>query len=113
MNELPPLMRDQRKSDADHLRLLAIFHFVFAGLGLLALGFLFLHYSLIHHFLDNPEMWKHPKGGGPPPAEFFAVATEAFFERGPDLSAHHARLYETLRDYYQVDPASWPQPAGH
>ncbi len=51
--------------------------------------------------------------GASSPAEFFAVATEAFFERGPDLSAHHARLYETLRDYYQVDPASWPQPAGH
>lgn len=50
--------------------------------------------------------------GGSSPAEFFAVATEAFFERGPALSAHHARLYETLRAYYQVDPASWPQLAG-
>jgi hypothetical protein len=73
MNELPPLMRDQRKTDADHLRLLAIFQFIFAGLGLLALGFLFLHYSLLHHFLGNPELWKHPRGGGPPPEEFFAV----------------------------------------
>ncbi len=73
MNELPPLMRDQRKTDADHLRLLAIFHFIFAGLGLLALGFLFLHYSLLHHFIGNPELWKNPRGGGPPPVEFFAM----------------------------------------
>jgi hypothetical protein len=34
-NPLPPLAplpRDQRKIDADHLKLLAIFHFVGAGL---------------------------------------------------------------------------------
>ena len=51
--------------------------------------------------------------GASSPAEFFAVATEAFFERGAALSARHARLYETLRAYYQVDPASWCEPAGH
>ena len=45
--------------------------------------------------------------GATSPAEFFAVATEAFFERGRDLSARHARLYETLRGYFQLDPASW------
>ena len=32
MNELPPLPRDQRKIDADHLNLPASFHFVGAGL---------------------------------------------------------------------------------
>jgi hypothetical protein len=37
---LPPLPRDQRKIDADHLNLLAIFHFV--GAGLAVLGILFL-----------------------------------------------------------------------
>jgi hypothetical protein len=31
MNELAPLPRDQRKSDADHLNLPAIFHFVGTG----------------------------------------------------------------------------------
>ncbi len=50
--------------------------------------------------------------GASSPAEFFAVATEAFFERGPELSARHPRLYETLRSYYQVDPASWSVLAG-
>ncbi len=45
--------------------------------------------------------------GATSPAEFFAVTTEAFFERGRALCARHPRLYETLRGYFQVDPASW------
>jgi len=35
MTQLAPLPRDQRKIDKDHLNLLAIFHFVGAGLALL------------------------------------------------------------------------------
>ncbi len=50
--------------------------------------------------------------GASSPAEFFAVATEAFFERGAAMSAQHPRLYETLRTYYQVDPANWMESAG-
>lgn len=38
-------------------------------------------------------------------AEFFAVATECFFERGAALRARHGELYACLRDYYQQDPA--------
>lgn len=38
-------------------------------------------------------------------AEFFAVATEAFFERPRDLHACHPRLYDLLRGYYGQDPA--------
>ena len=45
--------------------------------------------------------------GAHSPAEFFAVATEAFFERGGELSARHPRLYEALREFYPVDPATW------
>lgn len=73
MNELPPLLRDQRKTDADHLRLLAIFHFVIAGLAILGLGFLGLHYVLMHAIMSNPETWKPQKGAGPPPEQFFAM----------------------------------------
>ena len=43
MTELPPLLRDQRKIDTDHLRLLAVFHFVIAGLAIVGIGFLVLH----------------------------------------------------------------------
>lgn len=66
MSALPPLMRDQRRVDASHLKLLSIFHFVFAGLALLGMGFLILHYLLFLTFFDNPEAWKTNKGGPPP-----------------------------------------------
>ncbi len=72
MNDLPPLMRDQRRIDAEHLRLLAIFHWVMAGLALVGLGFLALHWLFMHSMFDNPAMWKG-QPGGPPPKEFFAV----------------------------------------
>jgi Mlc titration factor MtfA (ptsG expression regulator) len=41
------------------------------------------------------------------PAEFFAVATEAFFHQPRELRTQHARLYEQLQKYYRLDPASW------
>ena len=65
-------MRDQRKNDANQLRLLAIFHFVFAGLAIVGLGFIALHYMFMHTMFSNPEMWKNQKGG-PPPEQFFAM----------------------------------------
>jgi Mlc titration factor MtfA (ptsG expression regulator) len=37
------------------------------------------------------------------PAEFFAVATEAYFQRGAGLRRHHRELYELLRDYFVVE----------
>lgn len=40
-------------------------------------------------------------------AEFFAVATEAFFERGEAMRSLHPDLYEVLREFYQHDPAAW------
>jgi Mlc titration factor MtfA (ptsG expression regulator) len=45
--------------------------------------------------------------GAENPAEFFAVATEAFFERPVELRAKHAALYAELRAYYRQDPAEW------
>ena len=38
-------------------------------------------------------------------AEFFAVATESFFESARDLQATHPELYGVLRDFYKQDPA--------
>jgi hypothetical protein len=72
MSELPPLLTDQRKTDADHLKLLSIFHFVGAGLAVLGILFLLAHYAMFHTLLSNPKMWENQKDG-PPPAEFFAV----------------------------------------
>lgn len=45
--------------------------------------------------------------GATNPAEFFAVATEAFFERPILLHRKHPELYEELRDFYKVDPETW------
>lgn len=43
--------------------------------------------------------------GAESPAEFFAVVTEAFFERPVQLSRRHPKLYEQLQLFYQQDPA--------
>lgn len=39
------------------------------------------------------------------PQEFFAVATEAYFQSGAELQQAHPRLYQLLRDYYLIDTA--------
>ncbi len=39
------------------------------------------------------------------PAEFFAVATEVFFERPHSLRDWDGDLYDLLRDYFRQDPA--------
>ncbi len=44
--------------------------------------------------------------GAKNPAEFFAVATEAFFEKPAALKARHKELYEQLMTFYRQDPAS-------
>jgi hypothetical protein len=44
--------------------------------------------------------------GATNPAEFFAVATEFFFERPVQLKEHHPQLYAELRSFYIQDPAS-------
>jgi Mlc titration factor MtfA (ptsG expression regulator) len=43
--------------------------------------------------------------GAEGPGEFFAVATEAYFQRGAELKAQHPELYGLLRDYYRLETA--------
>jgi Mlc titration factor MtfA (ptsG expression regulator)/Flp pilus assembly protein TadD len=40
-------------------------------------------------------------------AEFFAVATEAYFERPLEMRGAHAELFACFRDFYKVDPSAW------
>ena len=40
-------------------------------------------------------------------AEFFAVATECFFEQPEPLWQRHPELYDVLRDFYRLNPAEW------
>ena len=39
------------------------------------------------------------------PAEFFAVATECFFEKPRALEKRHPKLYSELQSFYRQDPA--------
>lgn len=45
--------------------------------------------------------------GATNPAEFFAVATETFFEKPTQMAKHHAELFEIMSRYYRVDPREW------
>ena len=44
--------------------------------------------------------------GATNPAEFFAVATETFFERPRQLRSKHPELYQQLQGFYRQDPAT-------
>ena len=50
--------------------------------------------------------------GAEEPAEFLAVAVEAFFESSLALRARHAEVYALLRDYFGQDPAAWDDERG-
>jgi len=45
--------------------------------------------------------------GATNPAEFFAVATEAFFQNPSALQRRHPALYDELRRFYRQDPLTW------
>ena len=50
--------------------------------------------------------------GATNPTEFFAVATEAFFERPLALRASHPELYRELQKFYRQDPVSFSSEPG-
>ena len=52
------------------------------------------HRTLIDHY------------GATNPAEFFAVATETFFEKPRQLQSKHPELYLQLQQFYSQDPAA-------
>ena len=41
-------------------------------------------------------------------AEFFAVATESFFEKPWQMKKHTPQLYDELQRFYGFDPANAP-----
>jgi MtfA peptidase len=52
-------------------------------------------YSVLDHYGANS------------PAEFFAVATESFFEQPWRVAERHPDLFEEFLGYYRVDPRAW------
>ncbi len=67
---LPPEveLHNQQRRDREHLKLLSIFHCLFGGLALAGIGFLFVHYFMMHTLFANPEMWKYRPEDLPPKA---------------------------------------------
>ena len=55
--------------------------------------------------MHEPSLLSHY--GATDPAEFFAVASEVFFEQPERLAAEDAALYTELRRFYRVDPLCW------
>ena len=60
--------KNQQRRDREHVKLLAIFHFVFAGLAFVGIGFLCVHYAIMHTVFSNPELWKSQQQAMPPRA---------------------------------------------
>ena len=48
--------------------------------------------------------------GATSPAEFFAVATETFFEKPWQMAERHPALFAEFEKYYRVDPREWQDP---
>jgi Mlc titration factor MtfA (ptsG expression regulator) len=48
--------------------------------------------------------------GATSPAEFFAVATESFFEQPHQLAMRHPALFAEFEKYYRIDPRTWFAP---
>lgn len=56
------------------------------------------HHSVLDHY------------GATSPAEFFAVATETFYEKPWQMAERHPALFEEFAKYYRVDPRDWQEP---
>lgn len=59
---------------------------------------------------EKPKTSVLDRYGAQNPAEFFAVATEAFFEKPDKLRRKHPELYAELARFYRVEPAGAPAP---
>jgi hypothetical protein len=72
----------QQIIDAEHIKLLSIFHFVVAGLSLLGIGFLLVHYLFMSAVFSNPAIWKSNPNTPPPPQGFLKVFVWFYFFMG-------------------------------
>jgi hypothetical protein len=60
-------------------------------------------YTALQAGIDRPPLQPY---GATNPGEFFAVATEAFFDVPIELEHAEPRLYGVMRDFYRQDPAA-------
>ena len=65
------------------------------------------NYADFQHLAEDGKKTVLDTYGATNPAEFFAVATETFFEKPQQLFQKRPEMYEELRKYYGVDPRAW------
>jgi hypothetical protein len=68
-----PVSEKQQIIDAEHIKLLSVFHFVVAGLALLGIVFLIFHYFIMSSVFSNPDIWKSQNNAPPLPKNFLKV----------------------------------------
>ncbi len=64
-------------------------------------------YELLQHKTIQGKKSVMDMYGATDPAEFFAVATETFFEKPAQLKKKHPELYQELQGFYKVNPIEW------
>ncbi len=64
-------------------------------------------FELLRLASEHHRKYVFDEYGATSPAEFFAVATETFFEKPLQLSKKSPDLYAELREFYNVDPVEW------
>jgi MtfA peptidase len=64
-------------------------------------------YEALHERVKHGENKVIDEYGTVSPAEFFAVASESFFEKPAQMKKRLPALYKQLQTFYNVDPVSW------
>jgi Mlc titration factor MtfA (ptsG expression regulator) len=64
-------------------------------------------FSKLRHDVFHQHQGVLDHYGATNPAEFFAVATETFFEKSEQMAEHHPELFAEFEQYYRVDPRAW------
>ncbi|GAA5123968.1 zinc-dependent peptidase [Luteolibacter yonseiensis] len=65
------------------------------------------NYSEVRELVESGKPSLIDPYGATKPAEFFAVATETFFEKPRQLHRRYPELYAELRGFYGLDPQEW------
>ncbi|MEM7143703.1 MAG: M90 family metallopeptidase [Verrucomicrobiota bacterium] len=67
-------------------------------------------YERLNRRIDRGQRTLFDEYGATNPAEFFAVATETFFEKARRMKKEYPDLYREFATFYKLDPADWRPP---
>ena len=74
-------------------------------LGSLCTAFMTDHFNTLRRRAAKGQATLLDHYGATDPGEFFAVATECFFEKPRQMGRKYPDLYDLLCDFYRQDPA--------